>query len=53
MKATLVSVGIILLVVGIIGFIASYPTTWMTILVVLGAVGLLWGVLSKGGGSSD
>ncbi len=52
MKSTLITVGIILLVVGVIGFLASYTVTWMSVLVVLGLVGIIWGFLSKGSDSS-
>ncbi|MEI7777198.1 MAG: hypothetical protein WCI52_01170 [bacterium] len=47
MKNTLITIGIILLVVGIIGFLASYTITWMSVLVVLGLASALCGFLAK------
>ena len=49
MKATLITVGIILLIVGIVGLVMSYATPWMWVLVVLGVVGLIWGLMTKTG----
>ena len=51
MKSTLITFGIILLVVGVIAFLIKYTITWMSILVVLGIVGLSWGLLCKGSDS--
>lgn len=46
-KTTLVVVGIILAVLGIIGLVYGYAVTWMWVLVVLGVIGILWGWLGK------
>jgi 1,4-dihydroxy-2-naphthoate octaprenyltransferase len=48
MKTTLITVGIILLVLGVIGLFYGYSVTWMWVLVVLGVIGVLWGWLAKG-----
>ncbi len=48
MKATLITIGIILLVVGIIGIAANYYVTWMWVVLALGVIGVLWGWLAKG-----
>ncbi len=47
MKATLITVGIILLVVGAVGLFYSYATPWMWVLVVLGVIGAVWGLMVK------
>ncbi len=52
MKGTLVTLGIILLIIGIIGIASSYATGWMWFLVVLGVIGLLWGWSMKGKGTT-
>ena len=45
---TLMVGGIILLVVGLIGLMMSYSSTWMWALIVLGAIGAIWGWMKKG-----
>ena len=52
MKATLITIGIILLVVGIIGLAVNYYVTWMWVILALGVVGVLWGWLAKGGNNN-
>jgi len=47
----LLIVGIILLIVGVVGLIYSYATTWMWVLVVLGVIGIIWGWMSKNKGT--
>jgi membrane-bound ClpP family serine protease len=47
MKVTLITIGIILLVLGIIGLVVKYSVTWMWVLVVLGLIGIVWGWLTK------
>lgn len=47
MRGTLLTIGIILLVLGIIGLWAQYYVTWMWVLIVLGAIGVIWGWLTK------
>ena len=51
MKGTLITVGIILLVIGLIGVAESYATTWMWILAILGVIGIIWGWMTKGKGT--
>ncbi len=41
------TIGIILLVLGVIGLMTSYNVTWMWVLIVLGAIGILWGWFNK------
>jgi uncharacterized membrane protein len=50
MKNTLLIIGIILLVIGLIGVFAGYAVTWMWIVAILGLIGILWGWLGKGKG---
>lgn len=50
MKATLLTIGIILLVIGVIGLIAQYAVTWMWIIAILGVIGIVWGLLTKNAG---
>ena len=45
MKATLLTIGIILVIVGLI--MSSSPT-WMWTLIVLGVIGIIWGLMTKG-----
>jgi cadmium resistance protein CadD (predicted permease) len=52
-KSTLLTVGIILLVIGLIGVFAGYAVTWMWVVAILGLIGILWGWLSKGKGGSS
>jgi uncharacterized membrane protein len=47
-KNTLLTVGIILLVIGLIGVFAGYAVTWMWVVAILGLIGILWGWLGKG-----
>ncbi|MGA2418228.1 MAG: hypothetical protein ABSF55_03250 [Candidatus Staskawiczbacteria bacterium] len=47
MKNSILIIGIILLVLGAIGLLLNYYTTWMWVLVVLGVVGVVWGWLAK------
>ena len=47
MKGTLVTIGVILLVLGIVGLIAHYSAVWMWILIILGVVGVLWGWMNN------
>jgi membrane-bound ClpP family serine protease len=47
MKGTLVTIGIILLVLGVIGLVANYSATWMWLLIVLGVIGVVWGWMTK------
>lgn len=47
MKATLITVGIILLIIGVIGIIYNYATVWMWVLAVVGLAGLIWGLVTK------
>lgn len=47
MKGTLVTIGIILLILGIIGLVESYHVGWMWVLVVLGVIGVIWGWAMK------
>jgi uncharacterized membrane protein len=47
MKGTLVTIGIILLVLGIVGLMAKYSVTWMWLLIVLGVIGVIWGWMTK------
>ena len=47
MKATLITVGIVLLVIGVIGLVYSYATIWMWVLAILGVVGIVWGMMTK------
>ena len=49
MKGTLITIGLILLVLGIVGLVASWNATWMWVLIVLGAIGVIWGWSSKKG----
>ncbi|MDD5721378.1 MAG: hypothetical protein PHT16_02950 [Candidatus Pacebacteria bacterium] len=46
-KTTLLVVGIILAVVGIIGLMMSFSSTWMWVLIVLGVIGVIWGLMKK------
>ena len=45
MKATLLTIGIILVIIGLIMY--SSPM-WMWTLIILGAIGIIWGWMSKG-----
>jgi hypothetical protein len=45
MKNTLLTIGIILVIIGLIMY--SSPT-WMWTLIILGAIGIVWGMMSKG-----
>jgi uncharacterized membrane protein len=45
MKATLLIIGILLVVIGLL--MSSSPT-WMWTLIVLGAIGVIWGLMTKG-----
>lgn len=47
------TVGILLLIIGIIGFMASYTATWMSVIVLLGCVVTFWGFLTRGGGGGS
>jgi uncharacterized membrane protein len=47
MKKTLLTVGIILLVIGLIGVFANYAVTWMWVVTIIGLIGILWGWLGK------
>lgn len=47
MKNTLITIGIILLVVGLIGIFAGFYVSWMWVLVVLGVIAGVWGLLTK------
>ena len=47
MKNTLIVIGVILLVLGIIGMVANYSVTWMWLMIVLGVIGILWGWMKK------
>jgi len=53
MKATLLTVGVILAIVGIWGLIAQYSTTWMWVLTILGVIGIIWGLSVKNSGGMD
>jgi ABC-type transport system involved in multi-copper enzyme maturation permease subunit len=52
-KVTLVSIGIILLLLGVIGLYYSYYSVWMDVIVLLGVVGILWGWLEKSKGEEN
>jgi hypothetical protein len=47
MRNTLITTGIILLVIGLIGVFAGFYVTWMWVLVALGVIGGVWGLLTK------
>jgi uncharacterized membrane protein len=47
MQNAILTIGIILLVLGIIGLAMGYSATWMWVLVVLGVIGLIWGWMGK------
>jgi len=47
MKATLITVGIVLLVIAVIGMIYNYATTWMWVVGILGIIGIVWGLMTK------
>ena len=47
MKATLITVGIILFIAGVVGLMYNYTTAWMWLLIVLGVVGVVWGLMTK------
>lgn len=50
-KNSLLIVGIILLVLGLIGLVANYSVMLMWVLVILGVIAILWGWLGKKGGN--
>lgn len=39
--------GIILVILGLLGMAYNYEATWMWILVVLGVIGVIWGLMPK------
>lgn len=43
-------VGIVLLVVGFIGLVSNFSVFLMWVLVIAGAIGILWGWMGKGNG---
>lgn len=47
MRNTLITIGIILLVVGLIGVFAGFYVSWMWVVVVLGVIAGVWGLLTK------
>jgi 1,4-dihydroxy-2-naphthoate octaprenyltransferase len=49
MKGTLITIGIILVVLGLIGLAASYYTSWMWVVIIVGIVGIVWGAMYKKG----
>jgi uncharacterized membrane protein len=48
MKGTLITIGIILV---ILGLLMSGSPMWMWTLIILGVIGILWGWMSKGKGN--
>ena len=48
MKGTLLTIGIILVVIGLIGVFYNYSVAWMWFLVILGVIGIIWGWMTKG-----
>lgn len=47
MRNALITIGIILLVIGLIGVFAGFYVNWMWVVVVLGVVVGVWGLLTK------
>jgi len=47
MQSTILTIGVILLVIGLIGLVLNYYVTWMWVLVVVGLVGTIWGWVAK------
>lgn len=47
MRNTLITIGIILLVIGLIGIFAGFYVSWMWVLVVVGVIVGAWGLLTK------
>jgi asparagine N-glycosylation enzyme membrane subunit Stt3 len=52
-KVTLISVGIVLLLLGVVGLYYNFYSVWMDVLVLLGVVGILWGWLEKSKGEEN
>ena len=48
MQTSLLTIGIILVVIGIIGIVFNYYATWMWVLVILGIIGIIWGWVAGG-----
>ncbi len=48
MKGTLITLGIILLVIGLIGLISNTSVGLMWVLLILGVIGVIWGASVKG-----
>ncbi len=54
MKSSLLTIGVILLVVGLIGTAVRFHVTTMLVVAILGLIGIIWGALIKnknGGGT--
>lgn len=47
-KTTLIAVGVILAVIGLIGIFANWYVGWMWASLVVGVIGILWGWLAPG-----
>ena len=46
MQSTILIIGIVLLVLGIIGVAFSFYTTWMWVLAIIGIIVIIWGWLA-------
>jgi hypothetical protein len=47
MKGTLITIGIILLVLGVVGLMGKFSPAWTWIFLILGLVGVIWGAMFK------
>ena len=52
MQTAILTIGIILLVLGLIGLAYSFYVMWSWVLIVLGVIGVIWGWAGKGMGAN-